>query len=258
MAGDLAGLIGLDGRVAIVTGAASGIGIGIAEVLAEAGATVIVVDRNAAGIAEQVARLTAAGFTADGIVIDLADEASIVRGCAEIFARHGAPWALVNNAGIHDRELLLEATSAEWDRMLAINARGPFLMTREIARAMVAAGEGGRIVNVASNSARAPQVLGLSAYASSKGALVTFSRTAAFELVAHKITVNTVLPGGVATAGAAHARGPAPEGPGSSRRPPLGMAQPRDIAAAVLFFVSPAARAVTAQEIVVDGGHSLT
>ena len=248
----------LDGRTAIVTGAASGIGAGIAELLAEAGATVIIADRDAAGVQRETDRLVAAGCKADAMVLDLASEASIMAACADMVARHGAPWLLVNNAGVHDREPLLEATAAEWDRINAINARGPFLMIRELGRSMVAAGQGGRIVNVASNCVRAPMVVGLTSYAASKGAMLALSQTAAFELVEHRITVNTVLPGGVATPGARQASGPAPAGPASSRRPPLGMCEPRDIAAAVLFFATPAARYITNQVIAVDAGFSLT
>src|SRR3546814_10435104 len=85
--------------------------------------------------------------------------------------------------------------------MMAVNARGPMLMIREIGRAMVAAGAGGRIVNIASNSARTAAVNGLASYASSKGALLSLGLTSAFELVEHGITVNTVLPGGVITPG---------------------------------------------------------
>jgi 2-hydroxycyclohexanecarboxyl-CoA dehydrogenase len=250
--------IGLGGRVAVVTGGGSGIGAGIAAVLAQAGAHVVVADRNEEGARREAATLTKAGHQAHWIVVDVAEEASIVRACAEIIERHGVPWVLVNNAGVHDRENLLNATVAEWDRILAINARGPFLMAREISRAMVAAGKGGRIVNIASNCVLAPMVTGHSAYASSKGAMVAFSQVAAFELVAHNITVNSVLPGGVYTPGAANARGPAPSGPAHSRRPPLGMSEPKDIGAAVLFFASPAARYITNQSIAVDGGFSLT
>jgi NAD(P)-dependent dehydrogenase (short-subunit alcohol dehydrogenase family) len=123
---------------------------------------------------------------------------------------------------------------------------------------MVAGGGGGRIVNIASNSVWAPAVIGLASYASSKGALMALGQTVAFELVGHGITVNTVLPGGVATPGAAAARGPATVGPAAARRPPLGMCEPRDIAAAVLFFATPAARYVTNQAITVDAGFSLT
>jgi NAD(P)-dependent dehydrogenase (short-subunit alcohol dehydrogenase family) len=101
-------------------------------------------------------------------------------------------------------------------------------------------------------------VFGHSAYASSKGAMVAFSQVAAFELVAHKITVNSVLPGGVNTPGAAHARGTEVRGPARNRQPPLGMCEPKDIAAAVLFFATPAARYITNQSIAVDGGYSVT
>jgi NAD(P)-dependent dehydrogenase (short-subunit alcohol dehydrogenase family) len=247
----------LSGKVALVTGGGSGIGAGISAVLAEAGASVVIADRNEVGAREEVARLIAAGHTASAVNLDLADEMSVQRGCAEVVARYGAPWLLVNNAGVHDREALLEATVAEWDRIHAINARGPFLMTREIARAMVAAGTGGRIVNIASTCVQAPMVVGLAAYSSSKGGLLALGLTAAFELVEHGITVNTVLPGGVATPGAIGARGPASRGPGR-RLPPLGMCEPRDIGAAVLFFASPAARFVTNQSIAVDAGFSLT
>ena len=233
----------LKGKVAIVTGGASGIGVGIVDVLKEAGATVVVADRD--------------DKIAGTVKIDVADEQSIVQGCAQIIAQYGTPWLLVNNAGVQNRELLLEGTVAHWDRNMDVNARGPFLMTREIARAMIAKGEGGRIVNIASGSAIAPMILGLAAYAASKGALMTLSQTSAYELVEHKITVNTVLPGGVATPGSIGATGPASNGPGR-RKPPLGMCEPRDVGAAVLFFALPEARYLTNQVLYCDAGHSLT
>lgn len=252
------GLFNLAGRVALVTGGASGIGAGIATVLAEAGATVVVADIDAARAAKEVAALTEAGHSAGAVRIDMADEASIVRGCADVISRYGTPWLLVNNAAIQDRELLLEGTAAEWDRMNHVNGRGPFLMTREIARAMIAAkGQGGRIVNIASASLEGFMVKGLASYVGSKGALLGLGRASAFELVEYGITVNTVLPGGVATPGAIAAKGPPTEGP-ARRKPPLGMCEPRDIAAAVLFFATPAARSITNQVLAVDGGFSVT
>ena len=255
--GDITSSFCLTGKAIVVTGGASGIGAGIAWVLAEAGATVVITDIDLAKAAEEATRLTEAGHLAAAVHIDVAAEASIVRGCDEIVSARGAPWALVNNAGVQDRELLLQGTAAEWDRMNAINGRGPFLMTREIARAMVAAGQGGRIVNIASTALIGSLIKGLAAYAGSKGALLGLGRASALELAEHAITVNTVLPGGVATPGAIGARGPPAEGP-ARRRPPLGMCEPRDIGAAVLFFVSPAARHVTNQVLAVDAGWSVS
>jgi len=124
----------------------------------------------------------------------------------------------VNNAGLQDRLALLDGTAAEWDRMNVVNGRGPCLMTREIARAMVVAGAGGRIVNIASTSLTGQMIRGLAAYIGSKGALLALSRASAMELAGHAITVNTVLPGGVGTPGAIGAKGPAAEG--SGRRVP--------------------------------------
>jgi NAD(P)-dependent dehydrogenase (short-subunit alcohol dehydrogenase family) len=247
----------LSGKVALVTGGASGIGTGIVAVLAEAGATVVIADLDIARAQQEAASLNEAGYRAAAVHVDLANEDSIVRSCAEAIASHGTPWALVNNAGLQDRELLLDGTAAEWDRMNGVNARGAFLMTREIARAMVAARNGGRIVNIASAALEGSIVKGLAAYTGSKGAMLGLSIASAFELAEHSITVNTVLPGGVATPGALGARGPAVEGP-ARRAPPLGRCEPRDIGAAVLFFAAPAARYITNQVLAVDAGFSVT
>ena len=247
----------LAGKVIIVTGGASGIGAGIAMVLAAAGATVVIVDINQQAIDRQVAEMSAAGFHAGSCVINLSSEDSIVQGCADIVAKYGTPWALVNNAGIQDRQTFLEGTVEEWDRMNAVNARGPFLMSREIAKTMVAEKAGGRIINVATNGLRGGIVHGLVAYVGSKGALAALSHATAFELAEHGITVNTVLPGGVATPGAISAKGPPPTGPGN-RMPVLGMCDATDIGGAVLYFSLPIAGKVTDQIIAVDGGFSLT
>jgi NAD(P)-dependent dehydrogenase (short-subunit alcohol dehydrogenase family) len=255
----ISNLFGLAGKVAIVTGGASGIGAGIAEVLAESGATVVIADINADEAKAHATRLCDAGYSAGAVRIDMANEESIIEACAEIISRFGAPWALVNNAGIQHRELLLDSTAGHWDQIQAVNSRGPFLLSREVSRAMVAEGKGGRIINVASAALIGSVVPGLTAYTASKGALLALSNASAYELAEHRITVNTLLPGGVVTPGAMTATGPVPAGGPALRTPALGgLPAPRDMGAAVLFYASIAARYVTNQVLAVDAGWSVT
>lgn len=251
----LEALFGLDGKTAVVTGGASGIGAGIGLQLARAGAHVVIADINAGLAAEQVAALHAQGLAASAVSLDLASEDSVVEACRKIVAEHGAPWILVNNAGLQDRKLLFETTAGEWDKTLDVNTRGPFFMLRELGRAMVEAGSGGRIVNIASAAVIGGITKGHAAYASSKSALMGLTNAAALELAEHGITVNAILPGGVITPGAMNSTGPKPEGP-AIRMPALGLCEPEDIGAAVLFLASPAARRISNQAIAVDGGWS--
>ena len=247
----------LTGRVVLVTGGASGIGAGITNVLAEACATVVIVDNDDVGASRQSAALASAGHKGGYVTIDLAQEDSIVRGCAEAISTYGGPWALINNAGLQDRELLLDGTVEMWDRTFSVNARAPFLMIREIARAMVEGKNGGRIINIASAALIGNISVGHSAYAASKAALLGLARANALELSEYGITVNTILPGGVMTPGGMAAKGPEPAGP-ARRRPPFGFSEPRDIGTAALFFASPAAKMITNQVLAVDGGWNTT
>jgi len=247
----------LSEKVAVVTGGASGIGAGIAETLAEAGAVVVIADRDAPAAAATAGALSGKGLRVEAVGMDVADERSVVAACREIVARHGAPWALINNAGIQDRQFLLEETAEAWDRIQAVNARGAFLVTRELGREMARGGAGGRIVNVASGVLAGMLAKGAAAYVASKGALAAFSSITALELVEHGVTVNTVLPGAVPTPGVLGAKGPPTSGPGT-RRAPLGLCEPRDIGAAVLFFAGPGAGRITDQVVAVDAGWSLS
>lgn len=251
-------MFSLHDKVAVVTGGTKGIGAGIAEVLAQAGATVIVAARDHAAGLDQAAELSASGLKAAAVQLDVTDENSVITACEGIVSDHGTPWLLVNNAGLQYRELLLEASASEWDRSHAVNARGPFLMTRELGRAMVTGGQGGRIVNIASNVLRGGFVTGVGAYAASKGALLALSSASAFEFAAHGITVNTILPATVVTPGAiAAAAGPPIKGP-AMRQAPFGFQDPREIGAAVVYFASEAARPVTNQVLAIDGGFSVS
>lgn len=248
---------GLAGKVAIVTGGAMGIGAGIAEALAAAGATVVIVDRDATAAQLRVDALLAANYRAAAVALDISDEQAVVAGIRQIVAEHGAASVLVNNAGLQHRCSLLETDAATWDHTHAINTRGTFLMLRETAKAMIAANIAGRIINIASLGVRHPMVRGLAAYNASKSAVMGLTQNSAFELAPFGITVNAILPGGVITPGAMGAQGPAPEGPGL-RPAPLGMCEPRDMAAAVLFFASAPARFITAQALAVDAGFLLS
>lgn len=251
------GLFSLSEKVAVVTGGATGIGLGITEVLAAAGATVVIAARDGRRARREAQTLTDAGHRVTSVDVDVAQEDSVIAACDAVISEIGVPWLLVNNAGLQDREPLLEASSSEWDRIHGVNARSAFLMTRQIGRAMVAAGGGGRIVNIASNALRGGLIKGLGAYATSKGAMAALSSVAAHELAEHAITVNTVLPAAVITPGAINATGPVSEGP-ATRPVPFGFQDAREVGAAVLYFASPAARPVTNQVLAVDGGFSVS
>lgn len=253
----LSELFALDGKVALVTGGSAGIGLGIAEVLAKAGATVVITGRNLENAEEAAAELRGEGLDVAAVRLDPADEQSVVEACREVVASHGSPWILVNNAGKQDGELLLESTAGHWDETYATNLRGPLLLIREIGRAMVAAGEGGRIVNIASRVVQGRMMAGLGAYVSSKTGMVGLSMASATELVEHGITVNTLLPGGVMTPGGMSATRPPVDPDKMPPRPPMGMSSPQDIGAAVLFFASPAAHKITNQVVGLDAGFSV-
>jgi NAD(P)-dependent dehydrogenase (short-subunit alcohol dehydrogenase family) len=251
------GPFSLSGKWVLVTGAAGGIGAGIALALAQADALVVVADIDPDGARNRAEALVEAGYKADWIAIDVSEESTVVDACAELVKRHGAPWAVVNNAGIQDRQFISEETAAAWDRIQSVNARGPFLITRELGKAMASEGRGGRIVNIASGVLAGMIVKGAAAYIASKGALAAFSSASALEYAPYGITVNTVLPGAVMTPGTRGATGPKPEGPGT-RPAPFGLCEPEDIGLAVLYLVSPAARMVTNQTLAVDGGFSIS
>lgn len=247
----------LAGTVALVTGGATGVGAGIASAMAESGALVVIADINADGARAKAEQLCARGFASDWLLMDVSSEQSIIDASAELVRRHGAPWAVVNNAGIQDRQYISEESAEAWDRIQTVNARGPFLLTRELGTAMIAGGKGGRIINIASGVLAGMIVKGAAAYVASKGALAAFTGVAALELAPHGITVNAILPGAIPTPGAIGAKGPPTEGPGM-RRAVFGFCEPQDIGLATVYLASPAARMITNQMLSVDGGFSLS
>ncbi|MEN6450143.1 MAG: 3-oxoacyl-[acyl-carrier-protein] reductase [Thermoguttaceae bacterium] len=241
----------LKGQVAIVTGAARGLGRCIAETLAGAGAKIACVDVNTEVLADTVAAVRAAGSEAEPIACDVTDSTRVGEVVDEVIKRWGKLDILVNNAGITRDNVIVRMKDDQWDSVIAVNLRGTFLFTRAAARPMMKA-RGGRIVNIASVSGLMGNP-GQANYSASKAGVIGLTRTVARELASRNVTVNAVAPGFIATDMTAKL---GEEILAKVREEiPLGrMGQPQDIADAVLFLLSPAASFITGHILAVDGG----
>jgi NAD(P)-dependent dehydrogenase (short-subunit alcohol dehydrogenase family) len=243
------------GKVVVVTGAAQGIGRGIAEAFARAGATVILADYVAA-TTQQAAReiSTATGVAAHALGVDVRDADSVSSLVDRVLARLGRIDVLVNNAAVYPNTPVLEMTDAEWDAVFDTNVKGVFLVSRAVAQSMVDRGEGGRIINISSGAGVSGRV-GASHYCSSKAAVNMFTRVLAMELGPHRITVNAVAPGLIEVERTGEL---APEYVDKIvRNLPAGrIGKPDDIARACLFLASPASSFITGSILSVDGGST--
>ena len=237
---------GLRGRRCLVTGAAAGIGRRIAARLVSEGmrATLLDIDPAVPDVARSMA--------ASSIVVDLADVSETRRVLAED-GRHGPYWLVVNNAGVFSKTPLLEMTLEEWDRVHRVNVRSMVVVMQELVPAMIAAGAGGRIVNVASMAAKLGTP-GEAAYAASKAAVVALSRIAAMEFGPHGVTVNAVCPGYVLTEMGADTRTEEQVAAWTAKSPLGRLGDPDDVASAVAFLASDDGSYMTGQAINVTGG----
>ncbi|MDC0033580.1 SDR family oxidoreductase [Alphaproteobacteria bacterium] len=241
------------GDAVVITGAAQGLGRGIALRLAEDGAKVALWDVQEDGVEETAALCREIGAVdAMAGIVDIGDEKSVTAGADAVLEAWGAPYGLVNNAGIFSRLTVLETDLETWDRMLRVNVTGGFLCAKALGPAMIEAGRGS-IVNFSSGRALSGAARAVS-YGTTKGGVLAFTKGLAMEWAEHGIRVNTIMPGVAETAmplaatnlEELHSRG---------SRIPLGrIAQPEDLAAAVAFLLSRDAAYMTGQALGVNGG----
>lgn len=240
----------LQGNVTVVTGASQGIGQGIALRMAKEGSRIAILDR--APATETLELLAEQGVEGWQYETDIADPGGVSEAFAKMEAEFGAPYALVNAAGIFADQPFFETTVETFDKVMAVNVRGVFLASQQAAARMRANG-GGRIVNILS-TASAQGFAYESAYCASKGAALLLTRVLAIELAQYNITVNGVGPGTVQTAMGGDYLGDGPIAPHELSRTPLGrFGQPDDIAEAVAFLAGSASW-ITGQALYVDGG----
>jgi 3-oxoacyl-[acyl-carrier protein] reductase len=245
----------LDGRVAIITGSATGVGRGIARVLATEGAPVVIADIDAQGAQQTAAALREAGADAIDVEVDVADRASVDAMVAAVLDRYGRVDIVAANAGVYQWDAIAEISDEVWDRINGINVKGALHCIQAVLPGMRERGYG-RIVLTSSITGTLVAAPGVAHYSASKAGQLGLMRAAAFETLTDGITVNAVQPGNVRTAGLEEMD---PELLAQVERSiPLGrLAEPEEIGWAVRFFASEEAAYITGQTLVVDGGQVL-
>ena len=245
----------LDGKVAIVTGGASGIGRAAVEMFVAEGARVIVADVSADGIGSLIGQL---GHNyVDGSEVDIRDEAAVERMVGQAVRRFGRLDIAVNNAGVGGFSPIQNYTLEDWDRVIGISLTGTFLCIKHEAKQLIAAGAGGSIINIASlNAIQATE--GFAAYCSAKAGVAMLTKVAALELGRHKIRVNAIGPGLIHTPATAGMLGVPGLEDAFVHEAPIGRAgEPEDIARLLVYLGSDESTLMTGQTLYIDGGASI-
>jgi NAD(P)-dependent dehydrogenase (short-subunit alcohol dehydrogenase family) len=249
----------LSGRVAVITGAGSGIGRAAADLFAREGAEVALVDLNAQAAKDATEQITAAGGRALAVGADVADAAQVDLAFRQISGEFGRVDVLYNNAGVNSAGSVVDASDEDWDRCFAVNAKGTFLCSRAAGRLMVAAGSGS-IINQGSVAALVG-IANFASYCASKGAVVALTRSMSVDLAPRNVRVNAICPGTVYTPlmePMLRARGNGDLAAGlamTTAKYPIGrLGTPAEIAAVALFLASDDSSFLTGSVITADGG----
>ena len=246
-------LFSLKGRVALVTGASGGFGRHFGRVLHAAGASVALAARRPDAVAADAAAL---GDRAMAVALDVTDAASIAAALDAVQARFGTCDLLVNNAGIAATSPILDHSGADWDAVMDVDLRGAFVVAQAAARRMVAAGQGGAIVNIAS-IAGLRTMNGIAAYAAAKAGLLHLTRQMGVELARHRIRVNALAPGYIETDINRDFFASDPGQAMIKRIPQRRLGRVGDLTGPLLLLASDAGAHMTGSVVTVDGGHSV-
>jgi 2-deoxy-D-gluconate 3-dehydrogenase len=257
-------LVSLDGKRAIVTGGAQGIGFAIANRFAEAGAGVVIADTKQEKGVEAVKALAAFGRKTGFVRCDVTNEVEVAAMVKEAVGTLGGVDILVNNAGIFPFALTPDMTGPDFMNVMDVNLKGAFVCAREAARQMTAQGAGGCIINICSIDSLHPSNQGLAAYDASKGGLLTLTKSLAIEFGPDKIKVNAIAPGGVFTEGTRKAMAAGSAASSSDMRAWLKaflartalkrMGTPDEIGRVALFLASDLSAYMTGSLVIADGG----
>ena len=247
-------LFDLAGKTALITGGSRGLGKDMAKALAEAGAKIVINGQNLDTLQKTAEEFTAAGYEVETSPFDVRDEKSVVEAFEKLDAKGITIDILVNNAGIQHRQPMVDLSSADWQRVIDTNLTSTFLVGREAAKRMIAAGKGGKIINIGSLTSDVARAT-VAPYTAAKGGVKLLTKSMAAEWAKFNIQANAIGPGYMLTEMTQSlADDPQFDGWVKSRTPSERWGLPEDLMGTIIFLSSPASNYVNGQILYVDGG----